>query len=240
MKKIEIEESLYITSDRCLWYKSQDTVILSDIHFGYGEEVRERAFYSCSFQKEKILEDLSNIKNRYDPERFVVLGDFKHNFGKSESQEFGDLLDIIDYMLDGTSLMIIRGNHDNYLENLAKYKSIPFHEKKKKMGFLELTHGHIKVDWQDMLVIGHEHPAIELNHSLGTKIKFPVFLHEPEENIIVLPSFNRSIRGKDVLRQRSFFSPNLKNISSENFGIYAVSEEGLKDLRTIKNIREAL
>lgn len=239
MHEIEIENGLFLSSNYCAWYKPRETVIVADFHLGYESAMREDGVSLPEMQKEKILDRLSNIKNRYEPETIVVLGDFKHNFGRSEDHDFSELLDMMDYMLEGSSLVMIKGNHDNYLKNYSKVKGVPLYEEKLDLDGITLTHGHKDIAWDDLLITGHEHPAIEIKDEIGSSMRFPCFLYSNKHKVLVLPAIDPMSEGRDVISSPSFFSKNIERLNPEDFHIYAISESGLLDFHRIKDVRRA-
>ncbi len=239
MNKIEINDGLFLTSDYCAWYEKKKTVLVTDFHLGYESVLKEDGVTLPTFQNEMILDRLANIKNRYDPDSFIVLGDFKHNFGRSEDQEFNELLDIMDYLIEHSSLVMIKGNHDNYLENYANIKSVPIYEDLMHFEGMTLTHGHQQIQSDELLVMGHEHPAVEIKDDVGSKMKFSCYLYHPECKILVLPAIDPLSEGRDVIGSTSFFSKNLNNLDPADFQIYAISEDGLLDFHRVRDVRTA-
>ncbi len=238
MNSIEIYDGLFLTSDYCVWYEKENVVLLSDLHLGYESVLREDGISLPTFQKENILNRLANIKNRYDPDSFIVLGDFKHDFGKADSQVFNELLDVIDYLMEDSSLVMIKGNHDNFLENYTNLKGVPLNEEMMVLEDLTLTHGHRNVSGEGLLIMGHEHPAIEIKDEVGSTLKYSCFLHHPEHKILVLPAIDPLSEGRDVIASKSFFSKNLDHLNSDDFHVYAISEYGLLDFHQIKDLRK--
>ena len=81
-----------------------------------------------------------------------------------------------------------------------------------------------KVKEADILIIGHEHPAISLHE--GEKIeKYKCFLvgEWKGQTLIVLPSFMPAIEGTDVNNER-LLSPYLHQ-DIGNFDVYIVGDE---------------
>ncbi len=240
MDRIEVEPGLFLTSDYCVWYKPRDIIILADIHMGYESGLKDEGFSLPLFQKDEVLDKLSTIKDKYDPNTFVVAGDFKHDFGRSEQREFSDILDTMDYILQDCDLTIIRGNHDNYLQNLTGYKGIPFYEESIKIDDIFITHGHLELDHDGILIMGHEHPSLKIRDEIGAIIKRPCFLHSKKHSIIILPAFSPMAEGRDIVNSKKFFSEILSDIEDlKDFDIYALSEDGIIHFQTIEKVRKA-
>ncbi len=237
MNKVEIADGLFLTSDYCAWYENKRAVLVADFHLGYESVLKEEGISIPTFQQEKILDRVADIKNRYEPDSFIVLGDFKHNFGRSENREFKELLEIMDYLMEGSSLILIKGNHDNYLENYANIKGVPFYEEKMILEDMILTHGHQVVRGDSLLIMGHEHPAIEVRDEVGSILRLPCFLYHPERKILVLPAFNPLTEGRDVVESKSFFSKNLDHLYPDDFRVYVISEQGLIDFHKVIDLK---
>jgi len=239
MNEVEIEDGLILSSNYCALYSPKNLAIISDFHLGYESVMREDGISLPELQREKILDRLFDIKNRYDPETIVVLGDFKHSFGRSDDRDFSELLDMMDHMLEDSSLIMIKGNHDNYLKNYTKIKDVPLYDEKMDINGITLTHGHLRIDWDDILIMGHEHPAIQIKDEVGSAMRFPCFLHNKEKGVVVLPSIDPISEGRDVVSSSSFFSKNLEGLDPADFHVYAISDDGLLDFHLVKDIRKA-
>lgn len=239
MQEVEIEDGLILSSNYCVWYRPRRTAVITDFHLGYESVMREDGVSLPELQKEKILDRLSDIKNRYGPDNIVVLGDFKHNFGRSEDSDFSELLDMMDYILEGSSLIMLKGNHDNFLKNYTKVKDVPLYEERMDLDGITLTHGHRDIGWDDLLIMGHEHPAIEIKDEIGSSMRFPCFLYNEKEKVLVLPAIDPMSEGRDVISSPSFFSKNIENLDPADFHIYAISESGLVDFHRVSDVRSA-
>jgi len=239
MREIEIRDGLILSSNYCVWYRPKDAVIVTDFHLGYESAMHDDGISLPEIQKEKILDRISDIKNRYQPETMIVLGDFKHDFGRGGDRVFSEILDVMDYMLEDTNLVMIKGNHDNYLKNYTRLKNVILHEIKMELDDITLSHGHEEITWEGLLMIGHEHPAIEIKDEVGSSMKFPCFLFNEEENVLVLPSIDPMRRGRNIVTSSSFFSKSIVNLEPADFQVYAISEEGLLDFHKVRDIRKA-
>ncbi len=243
MNEVKIDTDLFISANLCAWHSGRQAVLLSDLHLGYEASLEDEGFSFPVIQKEEILDRLSTMKRRYDPEAFIVLGDFKHEFGRSDKKEFKEVLDVMDYILEDSELIIVRGNHDNYLRNLTEMKNVVLYEEDLHMDSLLLAHGHerLKERGDSLSIIGHEHPAIQTTGELGDRMKLKCFLYHPKEKILVLPALSPMAEGRDVIKPEGFFSEALRPFErvKDEFQVYAITDQGLMDFQTIGAIREA-
>lgn len=239
MDGIEIFNGIHITSDYCVWYRPKDVVILADMHLGLEAYLKDDGISLPRFQKSEIMDRLSTILDKYDPQTLIINGDFKHEFGKNRKEEFYEIIDVIDYIREQVDLIIIRGNHDNFLKNITKKKGIVFYERSMELDTITITHGHKDISEFEFLIIGHEHPSIKIRDEMGAFIKIPCYLFNKSKNILVLPAFSPLSEGRDMISADDFISDILKENIIENFQVYALTDSGLMNFKTIKNIRKA-
>lgn len=239
MEKIEIKDGIYITSDYCVYYEPRNVIILADLHLGLEASLKDEGFSLPRFQKNEILDRLSTIFDKYDPETVIVNGDFKHEFGRNRREEFHDIVDVIDFINDHSDVILIRGNHDNFLKNITEKRGIVFYEDSMVLDDITLTHGHKHIPPYDFLILGHEHPSLKIRDEMGAFVKISCYMFNRSNNILILPAFSPLSEGRDMITANNFISDSLKDIEISDFHIYAVSESGLMDFQTIKNIRDA-
>lgn len=239
MQKIEVSDGIYITSDRCVWYASKDVIILADLHLGLEASLRDEGYSVPRIQKDRILERLSTIMDKYQPITVVVNGDLKHSFGKNSGEEFYDLLDIVDFINEQSELVIVRGNHDNFLKSITEKRGIVFYEDYMILDDITITHGHKRVEDHDILIIGHEHPSLKIRDEMGSLVKIPCFLYNDNEKVIVLSAFSPFSEGRDMISARKFISESINHMDIAEFYVFAVTDTGLMNFQTVKDIREA-
>jgi metallophosphoesterase superfamily enzyme len=101
---------------------------------------------------------------------------------------------------------------------------------------MRITHGHKEVEWDGTLIIGHEHPSLQLRDEIGASIKRPCFLIS--DGVIVLPAFSPLATGTNAASMH-FISPPLKDLD-ERTRVIAIDEElGLVDFQTLADIRRS-
>ncbi|MGM0405953.1 MAG: metallophosphoesterase [Thermoplasmatota archaeon] len=239
MERIELADGVYITSDYCVWYEPKNVIILADLHLGLEASMKDEGFSLPRFQKDEILDRLSTIFDKYDPQTVIVNGDFKHEFGRNRKEELIEVVEVIDFIRDHSELIIIRGNHDNFLKTITEKRGIVFYEDFMVLDDITISHGHKSITEHQFLIIGHEHPSIKIRDDMGAFIKISCFLYHRSKNILILPAFSPLSEGRDMISARSFISDILKGLNIEEFYTYAVTDSGLMDFQTVKNIRKA-
>ena len=211
-----------------VFLRKEKALIISDVHIGLEEAMNKQGVLVPRFQLKRLLEELERIIKETKPQKIVINGDLKHEFGRISEQEWRDTLKVLDFLGKSTKeIFLIRGNHDTILGPIAEKRKIRVMDF-LKLGKIYITHGD-KVpknkDFKDskMVIIGHEHPAVSIREKSRSEL-FKCFLVGKfgTKNLVVMPSINFVTEGTDILRER-LLSPFLDDIT--NFKVFVVADE---------------
>ncbi len=237
MRTKEILPGVTITSDRCLILSKGPTVVIGDLHLGYERALEQEGMYLPRINTDSIREDLNNIISRYEPERFVLLGAMKHDFRHARFEEKREVRRIFTLLTEAAQVVAVKGNHDNYLQNIISDLGLLAVDHIDIMGF-RLEHGH-EDSGKRPVIIGHEHPSVRIPGSVGGGLKIQCFVHAEKEGVIVLPPFSPFASGNDlVLDKECIMAPALKSSDYANARLYGVTDMGLMDLGTLSGISD--
>ncbi|MFP4170673.1 MAG: metallophosphoesterase [Methanomassiliicoccales archaeon] len=227
-----------LTSDGCVTVNHGETLVIADLHIGYEGSLEEAGLHLPKVQTDDLRDRLLAVMDKYEPSRIVVLGDFKHEFSRNLSQEWRDVRSILSFMGEYAEVVLVRGNHDNYLATITSRMDIPLLDS-YRVGDLTLVHGHRDCAARP-LVMGHEHPSVKIRDSVGASIKLPCFLRWGE--VLVLPAFSPLSLGTDlsVARPSDFLSPVLRGRDVSGSAVYACSEIGLLSLGRLGDMMETI
>lgn len=235
MKYKKILPGVCITSDRCLVLEEGPTVVLGDLHLGYERALEQEGVYIPRINTDSIRNALNDILCRYEPKRVVLLGDVKHDFKRTEFEEKKEVRRIVGLLVEAAETVIVKGNHDNYIQNIIGDLGILAVDHINIMGF-RLEHGHVDSGVRPV-IIGHEHPSVRIPGAMGGGIKIQCFVHAKKEGVIVLPPFSPFSSGNElVLDERCVMAPALKSSDFATAEIYGVTDIGLMDLGTLKDL----
>ncbi|MBI2668758.1 metallophosphoesterase [Candidatus Woesearchaeota archaeon] len=222
--------------ETALWLKKEKTLIISDLHVGYEEALQQQGMMVPKFQLEEILQKLREIFKRVTPARIVINGDLKHEFGRVLRQEWKEVLQLIDFLLEhGHELIIVKGNHDMIIGPLAKRRNINV-VKDLAIGDTAIFHGdELHNTKAKRIIIGHEHPAITLREK-SKREKYKCFLKGKwkRKELIAMPSFNPLTEGTDVLKEQ-LLSPYLQKL--DDFEVFIVSKGEVFAFGKVKGLR---
>jgi len=224
---IPLKHIYIVPGEPALYLDGLDAIVINDLHLGFEEALARGLDYSDKsakyfpgmivprIQLKKIKESLARINRIIKPRRIIINGDIKHAFDRLLRQERKEVRDLIEYIISDLKvkeLILIRGNHDNFLKLLLKdYGLELMRDLEIELGgeTILLTHGHIDVDISgyDAVIIGHEHPSLRC---FGT-YKFPSFLFMPTRHdnlVIVVPAMGPYQAGTTITPSPSeYLSP---------------------------------
>jgi len=229
----EILPGVILTRDYALWLPKERALAISDLHLGYEGAMQEAGVAIPRRQKGIMLQRLDRLLTKYEPERVIVNGDFKHEFSRNLEEEWKDVQDVLDFLYKRTVPMLVRGNHDNYLMQILSKKGLTLHRKVELGGFT-FVHGHDDPGVSGPLVLGHEHPAVKLRDELGATISLPAFVVQPD--VILLPAFSPLALGVNVTDEPRM-SPLLEGRDLRSARVFAIDDgEGLMDFGRVRNL----
>ena len=216
-------DDITLTKYFMLYIEEYELAVMADFHLGYEDVMAQNGLFLPRIQRNYIMKMLENIYDKYSPKKFLIDGDLKHEFSRNMPQEWNEIEEVIDYISDRCELLVVRGNHDNFLKSILIRRGIELKEEYRIGKFL-FIHGHKDYEIQGTTVIGHEHPSITLRDEIGSYIKLPCFLYSNE--LIVLPAVSIYASGTDITKNE-FISPILKRYR-KNMKIFAIDEnEGI-------------
>tara|TARA_Y100000310_G_C20703935_1_gene832884 strand:- start:18874 stop:19602 length:729 start_codon:yes stop_codon:yes gene_type:complete len=222
--------------DLGIWLKESKILAVTDLQLGYEEYMNNQGVMLPRVNFKEIMEHLEKIFEKVKPEKVIINGDLKHEFGTISEQEWREVMKILAFIGGKCKeVIIVKGNHDTIINPIAEMKKIKvvdyYKVEKEKVLFI---HGHkepveYKKGEKELLkgvktiVIGHEHPAVRISDGVKQE-KYKCFLKGKYKNkeLIVLPSFNFVSMGTDVTQEK-FLSPIVKK--SEDFEVYAIEDK---------------
>lgn len=221
-----------------LYIEDIDSVVISDLHLGLESLMAHSGTLMPKFQLSEIKQEIKEILERKNPKNLIINGDVKHRFSRTSHGERVEVKEFINSLTELVDeIIILKGNHDNYLIYITKeYENVELADY-KIIDDICFLHGHkdektLEMEKCNYFVLGHEHPAVALRDRVGVKEKVPCFLYGDMKNgkkIVVLPAFSKMARGSQVnkVNEKRLLSPFLKN------------ETDLKELRAVGIDREA-
>jgi putative SbcD/Mre11-related phosphoesterase len=205
---------------------------IADLHLGYEEAMNGAGIMLPRSQFNETIEDLDKIfseikKEKKKVEEVVIVGDLKHEFSGLLNQEWGEVLELIELLKKKAhKVIIVKGNHDNYVANIIKDKAkISNFYIKDVVCFVHGDKPHLEcLDKKIKLIImGHKHPAVTLREGEKSE-RYKCFLvgEWKGKRVIILPSFFPLVEGSDVFIEDTNLAFKL-NLSK--FEVYVVGDK---------------
>ncbi len=220
-----------------LYIEKHKTLVISDVHLGYEHAMEYKGILLPRFQLKDILKNLDLIFSKAKIDCVVINGDLKHEFGKILKQEWKDVLQFFDYLIQKCKkIIVVKGNHDVILGPIAEKRNIQI-VKELILGEVLIVHGDAEIKLEKSvktIIIGHEHPAISLRENERVE-RFKCFLKGKYcgKTLVVQPSFNPLVEGTDITKG-DILSPLIKNIF--DFEVFVADGEKTLYFGLLKNV----
>jgi len=218
-----------------LWLSTEKILIINDLHIGYEEALHRQGILVPKFQLREIIKEMEQILKKVKPEKIIINGDLKHEFGTVLRQEWSEVLQFLDFCLQHCrEVIIIKGNHDPIIKPIAEKRGIRV-ATEYLVDDIAIVHGDKLIETKaKRIIIGHEHPAITIREK-SKREKYKCFLKGKwkGKELIAVPSFNPLLEGTDVLKEQ-LLSPFLENI--KNFEVYVVSKGEVFGFGKVKDL----
>lgn len=218
----------------------ENNLIISDIHLGYEDEMREKGLLMPKRDINKIISNIELLIKKNKIKTLIINGDLKHVFGKISKSEMYDTLKLIDILSEKVKIIFIKGNHDTILEPIAKKRDI------KMINYLVInriliTHGHKEIKTKkeyNSIIIGHQHPSITIKHGVRSE-RYKCFLKSrfKRKNLIVMPSFSDIYEGSDTLSYGTV-SPYIKESKMKDFEVFIPTEDKVLYFGKVRDIKK--
>lgn len=235
MDRHAIAKGVEVTRDHALFLRDERALVISDLHLGFEGALAEQGVSIPRFQRKVILERLGAMLDRSKAERVVVAGDFKHEFSRNLVDEWVEVKQVLRFVKERATPIMVRGNHDNYLATILGDLGLALHDRADVGGYT-IVHGHEDVSTLAPIVMGHEHPAVKLKDELGATVSVPAFIIS--DRLVVLPAFSPLALGVDV-SSYPYLSPILNRTDIDDARVIGVDEkEGLLDFGRVRDLRQ--
>jgi putative SbcD/Mre11-related phosphoesterase len=240
-KDVELLEGLPIA-----YIKSIDSIVLSDLHLGYESHMARKGVFIPKVNLKKILKEIGMAISLSGAKSIIVVGDIKNEFSTVGDDEFNELYEIIEFCKKKkVKLVLIKGNHDNFIERYKKPFGLEVLNNEAQIGKYFFFHGDRNPKFSGkpkMLISGHEHPAIGIVKSVGRTERLRCFLLAKYKGVdlLVLPAISYFASGSEINLQskENILSPVLRNVDLESAHAIAVGYGSTIDFGTIRNLRK--
>lgn len=247
---IKLYADLYIADPwPAAYIEYLDAIIIADLHLGIEGSLQEEGLYLPRKVSESTRNLVYNILSDLNPSKVIIAGDLKHSFGLLNTGEWIEIKKFVRSLIEDyrKDVIVIRGNHDNYLGVLLDRFNIPFLER-YDYDIYTVIHGHkegLLEDFNEVIIMGHEHPSITIRDELGVKYKYKCFLWGVfgRHKILILPPLSELATGASFTEYEYIepLSPLLKKLDLGRFKPFPIIVgETVQELPELKVLRHIL
>jgi putative SbcD/Mre11-related phosphoesterase len=181
-----------------LWIPASSTLVIADIHLGYGWAQRRRGDLG-PLADVRTKEKLLAVCGELHPAELVFLGDLVHA-PKPCAAEREWIEEILTDLATRIRITAVRGNHDRAFAR--EFGHLPLATVAAwQTSQVTALHGDrfdVEIPERHTTLVGHLHPSLTLTDPAGAPRKLPVFLYSPR--CILLPAFSPFAGGYDIER----------------------------------------
>lgn len=178
-------------ADRAAFFPSTGTLVCADLHI--GRDAAADVQFPLG-ERDRLPDRFAALLDRFSPDRVVLAGDVLHAFDRVPEGVESTLSEIERAGSDaGADVLVLRGNHDSRLASVLDRAVDSQYDLRDSYWIDEETlvcHGHEPPgEPAERYVIGHDHPAIEIEGK-----RRPCYLLGPhasrDAEVLMLPAFN--------------------------------------------------
>lgn len=182
-------QTLWLSTERCIYWEEQKTLIVSDLHFGKTGHFRKSGIAVPQTVYKEDLQRLVNQIQHFKPEQLVVVGDLFHSVANKELDFFTRWRHDFSYL----HIQLVKGNHDILQKNwygLANIAVSDTHLQIANFCFVhDITDACPASADISYYISGHIHPCVVLKGLGKQTISLPCYYFN--DNFGVLPAFSK-------------------------------------------------
>ncbi|WP_439130717.1 ligase-associated DNA damage response endonuclease PdeM [Polaribacter sp.] len=178
------QEVLTLTNQRVIYWKTQESLILSDLHVGKSAHFQKSGIPIPSSVLQNDLGRLQQLVKYFNVKKLIIVGDLFHAEYNSDLDKFKNWL----AEFSNLKLVLIKGNHDRLSNRIYNQFNIEVYQKELVIEGLKFVHDDVKPTNNIFTISGHTHPGVFIKGLGKQRIKLPCF--QITENQLILPAFS--------------------------------------------------
>jgi DNA ligase-associated metallophosphoesterase len=179
-----LQQQLWLSPDRCIFWEEEKTLIVSDLHFGKTGHFRK---FGIPVPQKVYKEDLQRLFNQvqhFQPRQLIIVGDMFHSRENKEVDMFRKWRQ--DF--PGLDIHLVKGNHDILKDTWYQQSGINITEDELQISHFRFRHDPAPPkNHEHYFFAGHIHPGIRISGLGRQSLSFPCFYFAKE--YCVLPAF---------------------------------------------------
>lgn len=178
------QKVLILTNQRVMYWKAQESLILSDLHIGKAAHFQKSGIPIPSSILEQDLDRLAQLIHHFNAKKMIIVGDLFHAEYNKDLEDFKQWLS----NFGALKLVLIKGNHDRLKQANYDDFNIEVYHPSLEIEGLQFVHDNIELSNDYFTISGHTHPGVLLKGKGRQRIKLPCF--QVTKNQLILPAFS--------------------------------------------------
>lgn len=178
------DQTFWLSASRTIFWEEQQTLILSDLHFGKTGHFRKAGIAVPQSVYKEDLQRLLDLIHYFKPNKIIAVGDLFHskvnlelNLFKRWRKDF-----------QGLDFVLVKGNHD--ILNDGWYEDAEIQVTNELLlGDVLFIHQHCETREDVFTFCGHIHPGVIINGLGKQSLRFPCFYFT--ESQCILPAYSK-------------------------------------------------
>ncbi len=188
LKYILHYQTLWLSSDRVIFWEEACALILADLHFGKTGHFRKAGIGIPQTVYKEDLQRLFALIQFYKPKKLIVVGDMFHSTSNIEHELFAKWRND----LPALEIDLVKGNHDILQEEWYNKAAIKVHYHQLIIDDFAFIHDAADIDVNNSgkyHFCGHVHPGVRIGSIAKQSLHFPCFHFKTDG--CTLPAFSK-------------------------------------------------
>jgi len=177
-------DMLTLLPERAVFQPAKSTIFIADVHLGKVESFRVHAVPLPDQTTSADLSRLSQVLQRTQASRLVILGDLIHSRSGYTDRVIAEFTAWRSIHAE-IETVLVAGNHDRFARIPEDWRMCTLMPPVDSPPFLWAHHPALSDE--GFTLAGHLHPAYRLSGKGRQQLKLPCFWHQP--GMLVLPAF---------------------------------------------------
>lgn len=183
------QQTWWLSTERCIYWEEQETLIVSDAHFGKTGHFRKAGIAVPQSVYKEDMQRLINQLQFYKPSQLIVVGDLFHSIENKELEFFKKWRNDFSQL----HMQLVKGNHDILKKEWYAEANIAVADKHFHVANFCFVHDISEACAPsasvDYYFSGHIHPGVLLRGIAKQTLSFPCYYFN--EKFAVLPAFSK-------------------------------------------------
>lgn len=181
------QNTFLLSSDKCIFWEEEKTLILSDLHFGKTGHFRKSGI---AVPQDIFKEDIQRfvcLLQQFKPANVIVIGDMFHSHDNKEHALFLKWRKDFEQL----NIQLVMGNHDILHKNWYANAGIQLIEDCHSINQICFVHDIAEAELKEnhFYFSGHIHPGISVASGARQSVHLPCFYFT--QHYAVLPAFGK-------------------------------------------------